>query len=306
MKDIQALDLNLLKALDALLDERSVTRAAARLNVTQPAMSGMLARLRDTFGDPLFVRAQRGVVPTPRALQLAQPLKQLIGEVGALLQSPRFEPATAELTFTISATDYALRAVALPFLAVLKRQAPHIRVSLVPVDDRQVQSRLERGEIDLALVTPQSTPPDVHARTLFHEHYVGVLRSDHPVLRSGLPTISLETFCQLDHILVSYVGGGFSGVTDEALAGAGLQRRVSLSVKSFLIVPEILQQSDMVAILPSRLVTGIEGLTVFDPPIEVPGFRKVACWHARAQRDPAQRWLRELLFASCADEATPS
>ena len=299
MKDITQLDLNLLKALDALLDECNVTRAASRLGVTQPAMSGMLTRLRENFGDPLFVRAKHGIVPTQRALELSAPLKQVISQISALLQPPNFAPLTANITFTIAATDYALRAVALPFLSALKQQAPHIRIALVPVDDKQVQLQLERGDIDLALLTPASTPPDLHAKNLFDEHYVCVLRQGHPAMQ-GRKQLTVSQLCELDHALVSYTGGGFRGVTDEALEKLGQQRQVSLSVKSFIILPEILRASDMVAILPSRLVAGMDDLMVFDPPIEVPGFTKVAAWHERTHRDVAHRWLRELLFTQCA------
>ena len=299
MKEITQLDLNLLKALDALLDECNVTRAASRLGVTQPAMSGMLTRLRENFGDPLFVRAKHGIVPTQRALELSAPLKQVISQIGALLQPPNFDPLTANITFTIAATDYALRAVALPFLSALKQQAPHIRIALVPVDDKQVQLQLERGDIDLALLTPESTPPDLHAKNLFDEHYVCVLRQGHPAMQ-GRKQLTVSQLCELDHALVSYTGGGFRGVTDEALEKLGQQRQVSLSVKSFIILPEILRASDMVAILPSRLVSGMDDLMVFDPPIEVPGFTKVAAWHERTHRDVAHRWLRELLFTQCA------
>ena len=299
MKDITQLDLNLLKALDALLDECNVTRAASRLGVTQPAMSGMLTRLRENFGDPLFVRAKHGIVPTQRALELSAPLKQVISQIGALLQASDFDPLTANITFTIAATDYALRAVALPFLSALKQQAPHIRIALVPVDDKQVQLQLERGDIDLALLTPESTPPDLHAKNLFDEHYVCVLRQGHPAMQ-GRKQLTVSQLCELDHALVSYTGGGFRGVTDEALEKLGQQRQVSLSVKSFIILPEILRASDMVAILPSRLVAGMDDLVVFDPPIEVPGFTKVAAWHERTHRDVAHRWLRELLFTQCA------
>ncbi|MGU1062143.1 LysR family transcriptional regulator [Pseudomonas aeruginosa] len=301
MKDIKTLDLNLLKALDVLLDECNVTRAATRLGVTQPAMSGMLTRLRENFGDPLFVRAQRGIVPTQRALELGAPLKQVISEIGALLQPPVFDPSSARLTFTIAATDYALRAIAVPFLSALKRQAPHVQVALVPIDDKQVQTQLERGDIDMALVTPESTPPDLHARNLFEEHYVCVLREGHPAMQ-GRKRMTVNQLCALDHALVSYTGGGFRGVTDEALEKLGKQRQVTLSVKSFLILPEILRASDMVAILPSRLVVGMPGVAVFDPPIDVPGFTKVAAWHERTHRDVAHRWLRELLFETCADK----
>lgn len=295
------MDLNLLKALEALLEERSVTRAALRLGVTQPAMSGMLTRLRHTFEDPLFVRVQRGIAPTERALELGAPLKLIIGEISNLLQPPIFDPSTARLKFTIAATDYALRAVALPFLAALKGQAPHIQIALVPVEDRHVQARLELGEIDLALITPGNIAQDLHTRSLFNERYVCVMREGHPVLL-GHEHLSLDDFCELDHALVSYTGGGFQGVTDEALKKIGKSRRVTLSVKSFLILPEMLRSSDMIAVLPHRLVNGIIGLQVFEPPLEIPGFTKVACWHERTHHDTAHRWIRNLLFKACAED----
>lgn len=302
MKDIKNLDLNLLKALDALLDERNVTRAATRLGVTQPAMSGMLTRLRETFGDPLFVRAQRGIVPTERALELAAPLKQVMSELSALLQPPVFDPSTASQTFTIAATDYALRAIAAPFIAPLKQMAPNIRVVLIPVDPAQLPAQLERGEIDIALIAPNDTPPGLHARKLYDEHYVCALRENHPAMQQGRKRLTVNQFCALDHALGSYTGGGFRGVTDEALEKLGKKRRVTLSVKSFLVLPEILRATDMVAILPSRLVVGFEGLMVFEPPVDVPGFTMVAAWHERTHRDTAQRWLRELLFERYADK----
>lgn len=297
MADLRQLDLNLLKALDALLDERNVTRAAARLGVTQPAMSAMLGRLRDTFGDPLFARTGRGIAPTARALELAAPLKQLLASAAALLQPAVFNPATATTPITIAATDYALRAVAVPFITALKRHAPRIRVALVPIDERQLQGQLERGEVDIALVTPEGLAPDLHARHLFDEHYVCVLRADHPAIK-GKRKLSVKRFCELDHALVSYSGGSFRGVTDEALERIGLSREVTLSIKSFIVVPDILRATDMVAVLPSRLVGAADGLVVFPPPLEIPGFTKMAVWHERTHHDSAQRWLRSLLADS--------
>lgn len=295
VKELRQLDLNLLKALDALLDERHVTRAASRLGVTQPAMSAMLGRLRDTFNDPLFARTGRGIVPTSRALELAAPLKQVLAGAAALLQPGVFEPATATASITIAATDYALRAVAVPFITALKTRAPHVRVALLPVDDRQVHSQLERGEVDLALVTPDGLAPDLHARRLFDEHYVCVLRSGHPALGASR-RLTLKRFCALDHALVSYSSGSFHGTTDDALDRLGLSREVTLSIKSFIVVPDILRATDMVAVLPSRLVAGVEGLVVCPPPLDIPGFTKMAVWHERSHHDPAQRWLRNLLF----------
>lgn len=297
MKDIRKLDLNLLKALDALLVERNVTHAAARLGVTQPAMSNMLARLREAFEDPLFARAKHGIVPTDRALKLAQPVKCVMSEIDALLKPPVFDPGEARQTFTLSATDYALRVIAVPFVAKLRRRAPFIRIALRTVDDATVHKQLELGEIDLALLTPESTLPDLHVRRLFEEHYVCAVREGHPAACEQ--RLSLEQFCSMEHALVSYRGGGFRGITDETLETLGMRRCVSLSVQSFLILPELLAATDMLAIAPSRLVAHVPGIVTFAPPVNIPGFTKLAVWHERAHHDPAQRWLRELLFSIC-------
>lgn len=302
MADIRTLDLNLLKAFDALMDERSVTRAATRLALTQPAVSALLTRLRDSFADPLFVRTQRGVVPTLRAQALAAPIKRVLAEINALLQPELFDPASVRMTLTLAATDYALRAIVLPFLQALRRRAPGVRVAVQAIADGQVQSQLERGEIDLALMTPESAPPELHARRLFSETYACAMRADHPDAQGE--SMSLDRFCSLDHALVSLAGDAFRGATDAALARLGRERRVVLSVASFLLLPELLKGSDLVAVVPRRLVEGIEGVRVLAPPVEVPGFTKLAVWHERTHRAPGHRWLRALLVETCGDTAS--
>ena len=297
MRDIRTLDLNLLKALDALLDERNVTRAAARLALTQPAVSGMLMRLRESFDDPLFVRTQRGIVPTLRASEIARPLKQILSDVETLLQPTTFEPSTAAFTLTLAATDYALQAAVVPFLAKLRRVAPSIRVATRPVEDDRVQAQFERGELDLALMTPEATLPDLHARHLFDESYVCALRADHSDAAAG--ALSIDRFCALDHALVSYAGEGFWGVTDDALTKIGRQRRVALSTTSFTVLAEILRTTDLIAVVPRRLVAGAEGLVTFEPPVEIPGFAKLAVWHERTHRDAGHQWVRALLIETC-------
>lgn len=293
--DIRTLDLNLLKTLDALLDERSVTRAAERLSLTQPAVSGMLTRLRECFDDPLFTRSQRGIIPTLRALELAQPVKAILAEVSELLQPKAFDPATAEITLNIAATDYALRAVIVPFMAALQLQAPAIRVAVLPVNNEQLNAQFERGDIDIALVTPDSAPPGLHARSLYHEDYVCLMREQHPLARAD--ALTLDAFCAQDHALVSYTGGNFRGVTDEALDALGRSRRVTLSVCSFLVLPEILRVSNLISVVPRRLAMNLPGLKVLQPPLDIKGFTKTVVWHDRSHRDTGQRWLRELLFA---------
>lgn len=298
--DLRTLDFNLLKTLDALLDERSVTRAAARLALTQPAVSGMLTRLRDNFDDPLFIRAPHGMVPTLRAQQLAPAVKQILSDINALLQPAQFDPLTAALTFTLAATDYALKAVVVPFIAALKVRAPGIRVRVIPVEPEQLAAQFEQGKIDLALLTPSTTPGDLHSRTLYEERYVCMLRADHPDAQQPL---NLARFCALEHILVSYEGESFWGVTDDALAKVGYSRRIGLSVSSFLVLPEVLAISEMIAVVPSRLVRADAAICVQEPPVAIPGFTKSMAWHERTHRDPAQQWLRELLHETSQRQA---
>jgi DNA-binding transcriptional LysR family regulator len=295
--DIKSLDLNLLKGFDALYRERSVTRAAELLCLTQPAVSGMLLRLRNNFGDPLFVRAQRGVIPTPRAIELAPQISQVLNAIDTLLRPTDVDPAEARFSLTLAATDYALHVVVTPFLAALRQQAPGISVAVLPVDDARINSRMEDGELDFALLTPESTYPDLHAQHLFEEEYVCAMRKDHPALQAG--PLTLDRFCQLEHAIVSLDGGGFSGPTDAALALIGRQRKVALSVPSFLSLIRILQCSDLVAQVPRRLVSITEGLVVQAPPLTVKGFSKLLAWHERTHADPRYIWVRSLLIATC-------
>lgn len=294
MPNIRKIDLNLLVVFDALLDERNVTRAAARLGYTQPTISGMLARLRDLFGDPLFVRAQRGLVPTPRALALAVPLKRLIADSRRLVASDLFDPATAEVTFIISSNDYMQQALLVPFIKALRREGRHIRLAIAPPMIEGLKEALARGQIDLAVTIPEFAMSDLRSRLLYRERYVVVVRREHPLARRAKMT--LERFCSYDHVLVSPTGGSFEGPTDQALALSGLRRKVRYSVPSFLLVPEILQTDDLVALVPSRLLrANRKRLVVLRPPIEVPGFDVIAVWHPSVDKDVAHRWLRTRL-----------
>lgn len=295
MADIRTLDLNLLKTLDALLDTRSATRAAERLGLTQPAVSGMLARLREVFGDPLFVRSQRGLIPTPRAESLVAPLRQALAEIGKLVSPALFDPATAEMTVSIAATDYAQRAVVLPFLADLRRHAPGVRVAVRPIDLADLPRCLESGGLDMALVTPDMAAENLRIRRLFEETYVLAMRQGHP---AEVARMDLDLFLGCDHAIMSHDGARFTGATDHALAELGLARRVVAALPSFMALIDLLRISDVIALLPRRLVAGQTGLTLCEPPLAVAGFTKVLAWHERLQRDPAQAWLRERIAAA--------
>jgi DNA-binding transcriptional LysR family regulator len=291
MHDIKKVDLNLLVVLDALLDEQSVTRAGTRLGYTQPTISGMLARLRDLFDDPLFVRTQRGLLPTPRAQALAVPLKQLLADGQRLVAREIFDPANTEVTFTISTNDYMQHALLLPFVKVLRSEASRIKLAITPPIIEGLSDALSRGQIDLAVTIPEFAMSDLLSRLLYREHYVVAVRPQHPLARNA--TLTVEGFCNYDHVLVSPTGGSFEGPTDQALARLQLRRKV---VPSFLLMPEILHTDDLVALVPSRLLRrSNKRLTILKPPVEVPGFDVIAVWHPRVDKDIAHRWLRSRL-----------
>ena len=299
MRDIRRIDLNLLVALHALLTERSVTRAANRLALTQPTVSGMLARLRRLLGDPLFVRTQRGILPTPRAQALAPALERLLAEASVLVAGETFDPAATQITFTVSANDYIQFALLVPFIRRLRERAPLARLAVRPADVRSLVAMLADGELDIGITTSPELPSlDLPSRLLYEERYVCAVRKKHPLRGRG---ITLDQFCRFPHVLVSPTEGGFVGPTDRALAERGRQRRVALSVPGFLVLPEILQTEDLISVVPERVLGGRgTGLRTFAPPLPVPGFSVLALWHPRVQHDAAHRWLRELLATTAA------
>lgn len=293
MADIRRIDLNLLVALDTLLDERNVTRAAARLSLSQPTVSGMLNRLREIFGDPLFIRTQRGILPTPRAQALAEPLKQWLADADALTRPAAFDPETAALTFTIQLNDYFQQSLLVPYVAALGCEAPGVRLAVKPLTDIGLPEELARGEMDLAVTVSDFAPPELPSLMLYSERYVGAVCAGHP-LAGG--RVSLADFCRFDHVIVSPTGGSFEGPTDDALAAVGRTRRVRLSVPSFLVLPDVLLTGHIIGVVPERLLRDQGGsIEKFRLPVRVPGFDVVAVWHPRSQEEPAHRWLRERL-----------
>lgn len=288
---LRRLDLNLLVTLDALLAEHNVTRTARRLHLSQPTISAQLTRLRAFFGDPLLLPGSRGMRPTARADELREPLRQALAALGqAVAPSQAFDPKRAERTWRIAAFDYSEYTIVLPALASIRAAAPAMRLAVVQVPPGQVERKAEQGEVDLAFLTATEAPSNLRRRSIFTERYVLAGRAGHPGLKRR-PT--LAQFCRLDHVIVSPEGGGFLGVTDAALAERGLTRRVVLSVPHFLFVGAALAGTDLVAMLPSRLVRGDPALRAVEPPLDVPGFEMLMLWPERVHRDPAHRWLRE-------------
>jgi len=292
------IDLNLLVALDALLAERNVTRAARRLGLSQPALSAQLARLRDLFGDALFLPAQRGVTPTARAIELEAPVRQALDQVHNVLARGRgFDPATADLTVAIACSDYVQLAVIAPLVLDLRASAPKLRIAIRQLDGALLGPQIEAGMVDRAVMTPSTAPPALRTRRLFHERYVTIARRRHPGVKGKL---TLDDFVTLEHVVVSPRGGGFGGPVDTALGRLGRKRRIAVSAASFLFVPELVARSDLIATVPERLVQGrAERLQVLEPPLPVEGFAIGLVWHERTHQHPAHRWVRERVRTLC-------
>jgi len=295
MTDIRSVDLNLLVAFAALYDARNVTRAADRLALTQPTVSGMLTRLRNLFGDPLFVRTQHGVIPTPRADDLAEPIKALLTDIEALITPTDFDPASTTMTISISANDYMQQSLIVPLIRNLRKTAPGIRLAILPAEITGLADKMARGTIDLAVTIPEFSSPNLPRSLLYTERYVCAARKGHPLKGKKL---SLGDFCRFDHVIVSPTGGSFEGPADQVLAERGANRRVSVSLPSFHVLLETLRTDDFLALVPERLLYGkMAGLRLFEPPITVPDFDVIATWHHRVEKNPAHRWLRSRLTA---------
>jgi len=295
--DIRSVDLNLLVALDVLLSERNVTRAAARLNLSQSAMSAALARLRAVFNDPLLLRTSNGMMPTTRGEELAGPVRQVLEDIARLVQpSEGFDPATATVTFTIAASDYVEWAVLPRLVHYLQRHAPQVSLEVQPSDYTSIIRQLESGEVDLVVMNAANAPSTGRSRPLYAERFVVVARRDHPQLKRS--TMTVDDFCAVDHVLVARHGHVFGGGAqlDDALAAQGRKRRIRLSVPHFLLVPELVARSDMISVLPERLARSYaDRLQTFDVPVDVPHLTFAAVWHERTHRNPAQAWFRQVL-----------
>ena len=294
MDNLRRIDLNLLVTLEALLTERNVTRAAKRLHLSQPSVSVQLGKLRQIFADPLLAPAPGGMFPTTRAQALLKPLRAALADMSLVLEPrPGFDPATAEMTWQVAGADYAEYAVLMPVLGLLRKAAPAVRVAFREAGHSRMIKQLESGVIDLGLLAMEDVPQRLHHQRLFKEHYVLAARKRHPALKGK---ITVDTLCQLDYVVVSPDGGGFRGVTDALLESRGRKRRVVLSVPHFLFVPEVVAQTDLVAMLPSRLVKDrSDRIQVITPPLPIPSYEMAMIWHERSHQSAAHIWLRETL-----------
>jgi DNA-binding transcriptional LysR family regulator len=298
--NIAAIDLNLLVVFEALYAELSVTAAARRLGLSQPATSNALARLRRTLGDPLFVRVGRRLQATPRADALARRVQRGLGELReALAADQSFEPARSSDTFTIATADYFEMFVVPVLCQRLADVAPAVTLRVVRLTTEEPPAGLRTGEIDLAISVFRDVPRGYNYEPILSDTFVCLL---HQRLAGTRTRLSRSWFVRLPHVLVS-PGGGVRGQVDEALARYGLARFIRATVSSFATAPLIAAQADVIVTAPTRvagLLARPMGLQVFPPPVHVPGFLVTQCWHQRVDRDPASLWLRRMVAEAAA------
>jgi DNA-binding transcriptional LysR family regulator len=309
---LSRVDINLLVLFRVVLDEGHVGRAAARLNLTPSAVSHALGRLRDLLNDPLFLRTPKGVVPTARAMELSQPVAEILAQVENVMASAApFDPATSNRRFVIGAPDAVLASGLISLLPRIERRAPDVDIGLVHlmparrgrstnVPWQESLDMLEKRELDLAMLPLRSVPPRFAARRLYDEEFVVAMRKGHAFART--PTEA--AFCRSRHLLVS-LDGDPVGFIDEMLAKRGLARRVALTVPTFMMALAYLSSSDLIAALPRRLVqrhAAQFGLVLVDLPFKRKSDSIEAIATKAAMRDAGIAWLIETTVALFAPE----
>jgi DNA-binding transcriptional LysR family regulator len=291
--NISGLNLNLLPVLDALLAERSVSRAGARLGLSQPAVSNALAQLRAVLNDPLFVRRPGGMEPTERALALAGPLRAALAAIETGLEPPApFDPKRTKARFTIVTNDFVAFVMLPRLLERIGREAPGVHLQIRAWQEHRVPPDLERGEADLMLGFYPSLPPAHRNLSLFVDTFLWVVRQGHPRVKDGKLPLSLYT--KLQHVLVSHQPDA-RGAYDDVLSARGLSREVVLRVSHFLLVPFVLVSTDYVAALSelvARPFAKILPLQLIKPAVVPPTAQVQMVWHDRTDTSPAHAWLR--------------
>lgn len=295
--DFHGIDLNLLAAFDALMSECNVTRAATRVGVSQPAMSAALSRLRKLLGDPLFLRSAEGLLPTPRARELAEPISQALRQLEAtLVRKPDFVPAVAKLTVNLGLSDYPAFVVLPALLEALAEQAPGISVNVHAFNDRDhAVDLLDAGAIDVAIgVPPTHSDGRILTRPILRDEFVTIIASKHPAARRGM---NMKTYLSLPHALASPEGQRH-GLVDQALAQLGQQRTLALTLPHMFALPAIVARTGMTATVMKRVALQSPAgrqLAFFPPPVTLPEIVFYLIWHRRSDGHLAQKWLRTLI-----------
>jgi len=292
---MKGFDLNLLRVLVALHRTRSVSKAAAELDLSQPGTSLALGRLRKAFDDPLFVRSHTGMLPTPRCTELADAAAKVISDFSGHAQNqPAFDPATSRRDFVITMHDVGELHFLPPLMAYLDREAPHCNLRSEPFATADVDAALEDGRCDLALgIFPNLERPALYTQQLFIHSLVCLVRADHPTVTSS--RVSMRRFLDLSHAVVNPMGRSQEHF-EALLKEKNLTRRVQLKTSHFLSVPSIIAATDMIVTVPRSIAEyyiRLENLRIVEPPINIKPYAIRQFWHPRFHTDPAVRWLRE-------------
>lgn len=288
-------ELRLLTSLEALLETRSVSQAADRLGVSQPAMSRTLARLRDQLGDPLLVRSRGGMVPTPRAEALAGPLRRWLTQGEDLLRPDAFTPGRLDRTFRVASTDFGILSVVKPAVRRITETAPAACLQISALSSASLK-HLADGRLDLVIIGYPPQGAGVLSRRLFTERRLGLVREGHPVVGGE---IGIDAFFEWPHV-TPLVGEGFADPLEYAPDHLR-RRRVAISAPSFSSVPDLVAESDALAVLPARAAlhfAALYGLHTFEPPVDLPAFGYFMAWHQRSTDDAATQWLIEEIAAA--------
>ncbi|MDB5613446.1 MAG: HTH-type transcriptional activator [Devosia sp.] len=292
-------DVGLLLTFDALLKDKNVTHAVNRLNITQSALSARLTRLRQLLGDPLFIPSTsgRGMVASPHALALQPELVRLLEQLSDFIGTAKvFDPATSKRVFRIAATDNPVSILAPDLIPLLKSAAPNVKVAFTTPDKARISEALEQGEIDVFISVAEDGALGLMARKLFQEEFVTAQRRGHP---RGKGPMTLDEFCNLEHLLISTSGGHFAGMIDTVLGELGRTRQVSVSVQSYALAPLILGSTDLICTLPRRFLQRFDQvLDLIESPVELAPFEMNLFWHSRMSADAAHAWLRKQVLQS--------
>ncbi len=299
--DLRNFDLNLLLVFNQLLLDKSVSVAADRLGITQPAVSNSLKRLRTALKDDLFLRTSKGMEPTPYAQHLAEPVLYALNALQSVLaRRDSFDPLTSTRTFHLAMTDIGEIYFMPPLMERLSQLAPGIRMSTHRPNTGDLQNDMASGSVDLALGLQPNLQAGFFQRRLFQQRYVCVYRSGHPKARTPM---SLEMFSALEHVSVVAANTGHSEI-DLLLDRAGVKRNIRLEVPHFVAVGHILHSTDMIATLPERFALRCQepfDLVVSPHPVPLPEIAITLFWHGKYHRDPASLWLRQLIVDLFAD-----
>jgi len=291
--DLSGIDLNLLTLLEALLETRNVTRAGDRLDLSQPAASRALQRLRNAFGDPLFVRTPGGLIPTPRVEELREPLERALAAVRDVIAPRAFDPKTATGAVRLAVPDVDAATLVPRLLAAFAMAAPELDIEL-SARSRDTFGLLAADHVDLALGVFDTAPAGFRRQRLYTDTMVCIVRRGHPVLKRGL---TLERFAAMKHALITITGEG-GGVVDDALAAKRLTRRIALRIPSFLAAPLVVARSDLVVTMPRHAATefaALAPLVLVEPPLRLPAFDVSQLWHERHHADARHAWLRRIV-----------